>query len=242
MTVVDLIQGSELQLSPLSDLKAEFQKVTDKFFTDLDKNKEAGPIKDLFKKYQESCHDIVNKFKKQIEERKRNTDAAVKSLQIEANVDKKNQEDKEKKDETKTDQTTEKKKEGTEKPSDKAKEEKKLAQIDDGDAEGYTDLSELLSEDENEVEEGFAETDADQTSEPAKDSKTSDSKSSADSSSKTDAKPTTKDDDKKEKEKKEEDKEPLTHSDENTPLGKLVKELKAIQHLSDADIVSVMLG
>ena len=90
--------------------------------------------------------------------------------------------------------------------------------------------------------EGFAETEADQTSEPAKDSKTSDSKSSADSSSKTDTKSTTKDDDKKEKEKKEEDKEPLTHADESTPLGKLVKELKSIQHLSDADIVSVMFG
>ena len=53
----------------------------------------------------------------------------------------------------------------------------------------------------------------------------------------------TKETEKKDTEKpKEEEKEPLSADDEKTPLGKLVKELKSIQHMSDTDIVSVMFG
>ena len=103
MTVVDLINGSEQQLSPLIDLKADFQKLTEQFFTDLEKSSEkSGPVRDLIKKYQSSCQDMAAKYSKQTEERQKNAEAAAKSLQIEAkskidaaSAEKKNKEEQE---------------------------------------------------------------------------------------------------------------------------------------------------
>jgi len=86
MTIVDLIKGTELQLSPLTDLKAEFEKLTEKFFTDLEgkSGSEASQVKDLIKKYERSSEEISTKYSKQTTERKKNAEAAAKSLHIEA--------------------------------------------------------------------------------------------------------------------------------------------------------------
>ena len=144
MTIVDLIRGSELQLSPLPELKAEFEKITDQFFTDLEKKQEAGPIKDLIKKYEGSCHDFASKYKKKIEERQKNVEAAVKSLQIEAKskVDEKKNKDEEK--------DKDKDKENKE---EKAPEPKKLAQTisEEAEDEEFTDLSQVLIDDDDEA-------------------------------------------------------------------------------------------
>ena len=71
MTIVDLIKGSELQLSPIPDLKADFEKLTSEFFSDLEKSgsENATGVRSKISKYEQSCEELAVKFAKKKEER-----------------------------------------------------------------------------------------------------------------------------------------------------------------------------
>ena len=93
MSIIDLIQGCDLQLDPLPNLKNVFDGYTDVFFLELEKEEEsfsgksddsdtAQKLRKSIKRYQKEAEEMLDLYSKQMKQKRKNESAAAESLVV----------------------------------------------------------------------------------------------------------------------------------------------------------------
>ena len=105
MSMIDLIQRTELQLDPILDLQKDFDSATETFFSVLEEAEQkneavvedsARQLKTAISNYEEACEQIMESFGTLMEERKSQESLAVESLKVvtKASINKKEKKEK----------------------------------------------------------------------------------------------------------------------------------------------------